>query len=79
MILLVSSLSLLLAEAVEELAHQELRTLRKEIIEAVIKGDIDTVIKHTRPDVVVTWQNSVVCRGHQELKDFFTEVGKKSF
>jgi ketosteroid isomerase-like protein len=65
--------------AAEDPAHEELRTLRKEIITAITKGDIDTVLSHVHPDVVVTWQNSEVCRGRQGLKEFFNRMGKKSF
>ncbi len=65
--------------AAEDMAHAELRTLRTEIIDAIVKGDIDTVIQHVHPDVVVTWQNSEVCRGRQGLKDFFEKTGKESF
>jgi uncharacterized protein (TIGR02246 family) len=67
------------ARAAEDPAHEELRTLRTEIINAITKGDIDTVLTHVHPDVVVTWQNSEVCRGRQGLKDFFDRMGKKSF
>ena len=68
-----------LATAAEDPVHAELRALRTEILDAIIKGDIDTVITHVHPDVVVTWQNSEVCRGRQGLKDFFDKMGKKSF
>lgn len=68
-----------LANAAEDPAHEELRALRTHIIDAVIKGDIDTVISNVHPDVVVTWQNSEVCRGRQGLKDFFERTGRKSF
>ena len=67
------------AQAAEDPAHAELRILRTEIIDAITKGDIDTVISHVDPNVVVTWQNSEVCRGRQALKDFFHKTGKDSF
>ncbi|MFM7182773.1 MAG: DUF4440 domain-containing protein [Verrucomicrobiales bacterium] len=67
------------AHAAEDPAHDELRTLRTTIIDAIVKGDIDTVLKHVHPDVVVTWQNSQVCRGRQGLKDFFEKTGRESF
>lgn len=65
--------------AADEAVHEELRTLRLEIINAITKGDIDNVIKHVHPDVVITWQNSEVCRGQQGLKNFFQRMGKDSF
>lgn len=65
--------------AQEDPAHQELRTVRTQIIDSITKGDIDAVLTHVHPDVVVTWQNSEVCRGKQGLKDFFERMGRKSF
>jgi ketosteroid isomerase-like protein len=65
--------------AADEAVHEELRTLRTEIIDAITRGDIDSVIKHVHPDAVVTWQNSEVCRGQKGLKDFFERMGKDSF
>ena len=65
--------------AAEDPAHGELRTLRAEIISAITQGDIDTVLQHVHPNVVITWQNAEVCRGPQGLKAFFERMGKKSF
>lgn len=65
--------------AAEDPAHAELRTLRTQIIDAIVKGDIETVVQNVHPDVVVTWQNSEVCRGRQGLKDFFEKTGRESF
>jgi uncharacterized protein (TIGR02246 family) len=67
------------ARAAEDPAHEELRKLRTAIVEAVNRGDIDTLLQHVDPDVVVTWQNSEVCRGRQGLKDFFEKTGRESF
>jgi ketosteroid isomerase-like protein len=63
----------------EDPAHEELRTLRKELVAAIIAGDVETQLVHTRPDVVVTWQNQVVCRGHEELREFMKESGSSAF
>lgn len=68
-----------LVSAVEDPAHEELRTLRTAIIEGVTRGDIDAVLKHVHPEVVVTWQNSAVCVGAKGLKEFFDKTGKDSF
>ncbi|RYD32623.1 MAG: nuclear transport factor 2 family protein [Verrucomicrobiaceae bacterium] len=77
--LLALFLTTILLPAAEDPAHEELRLLRTEIITAITKGDIDTVLTRVHPDVVVTWQNSEVCRGRQGLKDFFDRMGRKSF
>jgi ketosteroid isomerase-like protein len=65
--------------AAEDPAHNELRTLRTQVIEGITKGDIDAVVRHVHPNVVVTWQNAEVCRGVQGLKDFFHRMGKETF
>jgi ketosteroid isomerase-like protein len=65
--------------AAEDPAHGELRTLRTQVIEAITKGDIDTIVTHVHPNVVVTWQNSEVCRGVEGLREFFHRMGKETF
>lgn len=65
--------------AAEDPAHNELRALRTEMIDAITKGDFDTIIKHVHTNAVVTWQNNEVCRGHQGLRDFFNRMGKNAF
>ncbi|MES2476134.1 MAG: nuclear transport factor 2 family protein [Verrucomicrobiota bacterium] len=74
--LLIVSLPL---RAAEDPAHAELRALRTEIIDAITRGDIDTVLKHVHPDVVITWQDNQVCRGRDGLKAFFEKSGKRTF
>lgn len=68
-----------LVSALEDPAHEELRSLRTEIITAITQGDIATVLQHVHPDVVITWQNAEVCRGQQGLEEFFDRMGKNSF
>ncbi len=65
--------------AAEDPAHAELRALRTEVIEAITQGDFDRVIKHVHTNVVITWQNGDVCRGHQGLREFFNRMGKDTF
>jgi ketosteroid isomerase-like protein len=67
------------APAVDDPAHEALRDLRTEILEAITKGDFDRVLKSVHPGVVVTWQNNEVCRGHDGLRDFFNRMGKDAF
>jgi len=65
--------------AAEDPAHNELRALRSEVIEAITKGDFEAVIRHVHTNIVVTWQNNEVCRGHEGLRDFFNRMGKTTF
>ncbi|HEX5790034.1 MAG TPA: nuclear transport factor 2 family protein, partial [Luteolibacter sp.] len=64
---------------VENPTHQELRALRTEMVEAIGKGDIDAILAHLHPDVVITWQNGVVCKGRDGTRDFFERMGKNAF
>ena len=65
--------------AAEDPAHNELRALRTQVIDAIVKGDIDGVVQHVHPTVVVTWQNAEVCRGVEGLRTFFNKMGKDVF
>ena len=67
------------ATAAEDPAHNELRTVRTELIDAITKGDLDRVLRHVHTNVVITWQNNEVCRGHPGLRDFFQRTGKDAF
>lgn len=85
--LLPASLGLLLAASLgfaqdtppEDPAHDELRAFRKEIVAAIVAGDIEGQLKLASPDIVVTWQNHVVCRGHDELRKFMKDSGTDAF
>lgn len=63
----------------EDPVHNELRALRTEIVDAISKGDIDRIIPHLHPNVVITWQNAEVCRGYHGVRDFFKRMGQQSF
>ncbi|MEO5959236.1 MAG: nuclear transport factor 2 family protein [Opitutaceae bacterium] len=77
--LLAWNATLLNLSAAEDPAHNQLRALRTEVIEAIAKGDIDAVLRHVHPTVVITWQNAEVCRGPQGLREFFNRMGKDAF
>ncbi len=63
----------------EEEAHNELRALRNEVLSAITQGDFDKVLTFIHPNVVITWQNNEVCRGHQGLTAFMQRMGKAAF
>jgi ketosteroid isomerase-like protein len=67
------------AAAPEDPAHQELRSLRTNVIEAISHGDFDRTLAFVHTNVVVTWQNAEVCRGHAGLRAFFERLGKNAF
>jgi uncharacterized protein (TIGR02246 family) len=58
----------------EDPAHQELRALKEHILEAFNKKDIDTMLKYVHPNVVVTWQDARVSRGHDGIRNYYKEM-----
>ncbi len=63
----------------EDPAHHELRILRTNVIDAITRGDFDKTLAFVHTNVVVTWQNAEVCRGHNGLRTFFERLGKNAF
>ncbi len=55
-------------------AHEELRTLRRQLVEAVNKGDMDALMTHLDKDIVVTWMDGRVSRGPQGVKDYIEKM-----
>lgn len=58
----------------EEAIHNDLRAMREALADAVLAGDIEAQLTHAHENVVVTWQNNVVSRGHDGLREFFDEM-----
>src|SRR5579883_3407156 len=58
----------------EDPAHGELRSLLKEVVDAYDPRDIDKVMPYLDENVVITWQNADVTRGHKEVKEFFHKM-----
>ncbi len=60
----------------EDPAHEELRTLRKGLVEAIQKNDVDALLTYLDPDVVVTWQNGEVSRKPDGVKAYYDRMMK---
>lgn len=54
--------------------HEELRHLRDEILAAWQRRDIDGVLAHVDPNIVVTWQNGEVSRGPAAIREFYKQM-----
>jgi hypothetical protein len=65
--------------AAENPVHQELRQLRTNVLEAIASGNVDRQLQYVHTNIVITWQNGDVCRGHQGLRDFYARFGKDAF
>lgn len=57
-----------------ESIHEELRALRDGILDAWKRRDIDALLTHVDPDVVVTWQNGEVNRGPEAVRKFYKDM-----
>jgi uncharacterized protein (TIGR02246 family) len=57
----------------EDPAHNELRALMREMVEAVDKSDIDALLTKLDKDVVVTWMDGKVSRGPAAVKAYLEE------
>lgn len=56
----------------EDLA--QITALKTSLVKAFEARDIDALLQSVHPDVVVTWQNGEVTRGHAEAKRFFDRM-----
>lgn len=65
--------------APDDPAHNELRALRIQVLEAIKSGDVERTLTYVHPNLVVTWQNQEVCRGREGLRDFYNRMGKDAF
>jgi SnoaL-like domain len=60
-------------EAAERM-HQELRVLRDGLVKATNEGNIDALLTHLHANVVVTWQNAEVSRGHAGVREYLLRM-----
>jgi ketosteroid isomerase-like protein len=58
----------------DEAVHNELRALRADVLDAFNRKDLDGLLKHVHPNVVVTWQNAEVSRGHAGIRDYYNKM-----
>ena len=60
--------------AVEDPAHEELRQLRRGLLEAVKQNDVEGMLSHLDRDAVVTFMDATQCRGHDAVRDYFQRM-----
>lgn len=58
----------------ENPAHQELREMRDGLLDAMNKGDLEGTLKFLETNVVITWQNAEVSRGHDGVRAYYNRV-----
>jgi ketosteroid isomerase-like protein len=60
--------------AQENPAHNELRAIRDGLLAAMNKGDIEAQMNFLHTNVVVTWHNAAVSRGHDGVRKYLDEM-----
>src|SRR5690606_39239549 len=65
------------ADAFEE-DHVQLRALKDRLVDSINKGDIDAINADLHPNVVITWQDGQICKGHEALRQFYANMIGKS-
>jgi ketosteroid isomerase-like protein len=76
-VLLLLSLTSLPASAQapsDDATHDELRALRDGLLDAMSKGDIERELTYFHPNVVVTWHNAEVSRGHDGVRKYLSRM-----
>jgi ketosteroid isomerase-like protein len=58
----------------EDPEEKPLRAARQAILDAFDKGDIDAVLVHLHPDVVMTFQNAETVRGRDGVRQFYEKM-----
>lgn len=51
-----------------------IQSLREDLVDSFNKGDIDRLLSHLAPDVVITWQNGEVCRGPEQVRAYYDKM-----
>ena len=64
----------LTGHAQEDPAHNDLRALRDGLLAGMNKGDIEAQLAFLHPNVVVTWHNAEVSRGHQGVRSYLDKM-----
>jgi uncharacterized protein (TIGR02246 family) len=64
------------AQTPTDAVHNELRALRDDMVAAVNANDIDRLLNHLTPDVVVTFQNAEVARGREGVRAYYNKMTK---
>jgi ketosteroid isomerase-like protein len=54
----------------------QLRTLLEAMESGINKLDVEALLKLAQPDVVITWQNAEVSRGHEQVRAYYNRMIK---
>lgn len=60
--------------AADEAVHEELRALKETCQAAINAGDVETLLEHLHPNVVITWPTGEVSRGREGVEAFYQKL-----
>lgn len=66
--------SALLAQEPDADIHNALRRLKATMEDALNKRDLNTIVANVDPNVVFTTMNGDVCRGPQQIREYFDKM-----
>jgi ketosteroid isomerase-like protein len=69
-------LTLVVAKAQEDPAHNELRLVRDGFLAGMNSGDVEAQLAFLHPNVVVTWHNAEVSRGREGVRNYLDRMLK---
>jgi uncharacterized protein (TIGR02246 family) len=56
--------------------HDDLRALRDDMVDALNKGDVDRLVSHLSPNVIVTFEDAEVARGRDGVRAYYQKMVK---
>jgi len=57
-----------------EATHNDLRTLRDGLLDAINKGDLEKQLSYLHTNVVVTWHNAEISRGREGVRKYYERM-----
>lgn len=70
--LFVSSVAAEMPEESSVSIDQELELLRNSLMKAY-EGNIEELMNYLHPEIIVTWQDATVSRGHSEIREYYKD------
>lgn len=63
----------------EQAVHEELRELRRGLVEAIEERDFERQLTYAHDDIIVTWQHGQVVKGREGLLEFLKQGDSDAF
>src|SRR5262249_10399611 len=64
------------ADPATDKTHDDLRAVRDDMVDAVNTGDLERLLSHLTPNVVVTFEDAEVAHGRDAVRAYYTKMVK---